>query len=108
MRDSWFLIPLLCLTLAACSESPSRAELPPGPPEIPDRASTRVSKPADAPSEVLQFYREVYADLRVCFDLLETVRGQNPEGGHPDWYWRSDFKPWQLIIMARVFLRRIE
>lgn len=103
MRGFSYSVPLLCLALAACRESPSRPELPPGPPQIPDRATIQIRKPANAPSEVLHFYREAYADLSVCSDLLETVKGQDPQGKHPDWSWRADFNPWQLIVKARVF-----
>lgn len=88
-------------SLPGCSDSPKGPDtLPPGPPAFVDASKIAFTRPANAPDEVTEFISAAARPYNSLFTMFDAVHNSRTEGRHPDWTWRADFNPHQLIIRA--------
>lgn len=85
-----------------CSESPTPPqEQPPGPPQLIGLSLLTFRLPANTPTEVINTSNEGLADLSFALQMFSRAGGKAPLGQHPDWEWKTDSFPYELIVKAK-------
>ena len=96
-----FLLFITTIGYLACNDSPTQPEQTPGPPQLIGLSLLTYRSPANAPAEVKSASGEGLADLSFALQMFSLAGGKAPLGQHPDWEWKGELPPYELIVKAK-------
>lgn len=91
-----------CLVGFVACKSSTAPEAPPGPPALPDLALIAATQPANAPTQVDDYFTNSFGYLRSTFGDFDRAKGSPATGKHPEWSWLTSIGTWDIILRAKA------